>query len=77
MTNQYILKYSDDTVLISVLNASDSPVLHQQGVTKLVEWCENNDLDINTSKTEEIIFGSRFNGCTLPVVIHNEKNQTG
>ncbi len=27
MTNQYILKYSDDTVLISLLNASDSPVL--------------------------------------------------
>ncbi len=77
MTNQYILKYSDDTVLISVLNASDSPVLHQQGVTKLVEWCENNDLDINTSKLKKSFLGPDFNGCTLPVVIHNEKNQTG
>ncbi len=72
MTNRYILKYSDDTVLIFVLNASDSPVLHQQGVTKLIEWCEINDLHINTSKTEEIIYGSRFDGFKLPVVIHNE-----
>ena len=42
MLNQYILKYSDDTVLVSVLNDLDSPGFHQQGVTKLIEWCENN-----------------------------------
>ncbi len=39
----------------------------------MVEWCENNDLVINTSKTEEVIFGSRLDGCTSPVIIHNEK----
>jgi len=58
VSNQYILKYSDDTVLISVINDLNSPEFHQQGVTKLNEWCENNALVINTSKTEEIVFGS-------------------
>jgi hypothetical protein len=73
MLNRYILKYSDDTVLISVLNVGDSPGFHQQGVTKLVEWCENNDLVINTSKTEEIIFGSISDTNVTPVFIHNRK----
>ncbi len=44
-----------------------------QGVTKLVEWCENNDLVINTSKTEEIIFGSTSDTNIMPVFIHNRK----
>lgn len=73
MLNQYILKYSDDTVLISVLNDGDSPGFHQQGVTKLVEWCENNDLVINTSKTEEIIFRSTSDTNTMAVFIRNGK----
>ncbi len=75
MLNQYILKYSDDTVLTSVLNDGDSPGFHQ--VSKLVEWCENNDLVINTSKTEEIIFGSKPVTNITPVFIHNRKIMTG
>ncbi len=71
MLNQYILKYSDDTVLTSVLNDGDSPGFHQE--SKLVEWCENNDLVINTNKTEEIIFGSKPDTNITPVFIHNRK----
>jgi len=49
----------------------DSPEFHQQGVTKLIEWCENNALVINTSKTEEIVFGSASD--IMPVFIHKKE----
>ena len=29
---------------------------YRRGVDELAEWCENNNLQLNTSKTEEIIF---------------------
>jgi len=66
-----ILKYSHDTVLISTLNDFDSPEFHQHGATKLIEWCENNALVINTSKTEEIVFGSAND--IMPVYIDKEE----
>jgi len=54
-----------------LLNDLDSPEFHQQGVTKLIEWCENNALVINTSKTEEIVFGSGSD--IMPVFIHKKE----
>lgn len=71
--NQYILKYSDDTALISLLRSSDSPGLHQHGVNKVIEWSDNNALVINTKKTEEIVFGSPSDSYKSPIVIQNEK----
>ncbi len=62
-----------DFIFICLFILHPSEELHYTTLLKLVEWCENNDLVINTSKTEEIIFGSRLDGCTSPVVIHNEK----
>ena len=71
--DQYILKYSDDTVLISLLNSFSDPGLHQQRVNKVVEWSDNNALIINTKKTEEIVFGAPLEICKSPITIHSEQ----
>ena len=70
--DQYILKYSDDTVLISLLDSSSDPGLHQHRVNKVVEWSDNNALIINTKKTEEIIFGAPSETHRSPITIHGE-----
>ena len=36
----HILKYSDDAVLISLLNSSGDPALHQRRVNEVVEWSD-------------------------------------
>ena len=70
--DQYILKYSDDTTLISLLDSSSDPGLHQHRVNKVVEWSDNNALIINTKKTEEIIFGAPLETHRSPISIHGE-----
>ena len=71
--DQHILKYSDDTVLISLLDSSSDPGLHQQRANKVVEWSDNNALIINTKKTEEIVFGTPPEICSSPITIHSEQ----
>ena len=57
-SNQFLLKYSDDSTLISLMSDSDDPIQYQHSsVNRLVEWCDKNNLIINTKKTEDIIFG--------------------
>ena len=57
--DQHILKYSDDTVLISLLNSSSDPGLHQHRVNRVVEWSDNNALIIDTKKTERLFLEHR------------------
>ncbi len=45
--NTYILKFSDDTVLLSLLGSEDDLSMHQYCMDRLVEWCERNSLVIN------------------------------
>lgn len=42
--------------MIALLDNSD-PRLHQHMVDKVVEWSNNNAVLINTTKTEEVVFG--------------------
>ena len=41
----------------------------------MVECSDSNALQINTKKTEEIVFGSPSDSHKVPIVIHNEKIQ--
>ena len=68
--NQFLLKYSDDSTLIALMTVSDDPRQYQCSVDRLVDWCDNRHLIINTKKTEEIIFGRAPGGVTTPVTIH-------
>ncbi len=69
--NTFILKFSDDTVLLSLLGTEDNPGIHQAHTDRLVEWCEKNSLIINAKKTKEVIFGLPENSYPPPVIINN------
>ena len=68
LPNQFLLKYSDDSTLLTLSTKFDDPTLYQGNVDWLVEWCDKNALIINTVNTEEIFFG---NPQLPPVKIHN------
>ncbi len=67
--NTYILKFPDDTVLLSLLGSEDDLSMHQYCTDRLVEWCERTSLVINENK--EIIFGLPDNMHQTRVAIHN------
>lgn len=73
--NQYILNYSDDTVVVSLLSNSGTPELHQHGVNKVVKGSGNNTLEMNAKKTEEIISGSPSDSHRVPTVIYTGKSR--
>ena len=52
-----LLKYSDDSTLVTSFTQSEDHTLYQGNVDWLVKWCDKNILIFNTVKTEEIIFG--------------------
>lgn len=71
--NQFLLKYSDDSTLLTLFKRTGDPILCQSNVDWLVHWCDKNALIINIVKTEEVIFG-KSSTCQLPKVkIHNAK----
>ena len=60
--NQYVVKFSDDTVILSLLTSKSNLLSHTAGVDRFAEWCGLNHLMINTKKTEEIIIDPRSIG---------------
>ena len=54
--NNYILKFSDDTVIVSLLSGVERPEGYISEINNFKEWCENSHLMLNTTKTKEIIF---------------------
>lgn len=65
------MKFSEDTVLLSLLGTEDNPSIHQVHIDSLVEWCEKNSLIINAKKTKEVIFGLPENSYSTSVTINN------
>ena len=51
------MKYADDTVIISLLQAGETG--HGPVVDHFTEWCEESYLEINTSKTKDMIIDFR------------------
>lgn len=66
--NHHLIKFSDDTALLSEEEKSDQ---YQDYVRDLVMWCDQNALIINSSKTEEVIFGHPQLPLA-PITIHQE-----
>ena len=58
-TNNIILKYADDTVIVGSITDCDE-LLYRQEIDKVKTWCENNKLLLNASKTKESIFDFRL-----------------
>ncbi len=66
--NHLVIKFSDDTALVALLEEGEDPV----SINAVVEWCDRNGLILNPLKTEEVIFGATENINTDPVTISNQ-----
>jgi len=52
-SGSYLVKFSDDTALLSLLQGDQSD--HGSVLPAFVDWCDNNFLDLNITKTQEFI----------------------
>uniref|UniRef100_A0A1A8LS20 Reverse transcriptase domain-containing protein n=3 Tax=Nothobranchius TaxID=28779 RepID=A0A1A8LS20_9TELE len=55
--NRFLVKFSDDTVLMSLLSGSE--INHGPALSDFVEWCDSNYLDLNVKKTKDMIIDFR------------------
>ena len=52
-------KYSDDTAILALLTDTDSVTAYHQCITHFTQWCTDNHLLLNVTKTKEIIIDTR------------------
>ena len=70
------IKFADDTSLTGLIRDSDE-TKYREGVAELVDWCDRNYLQLNVTKTEEMIFDFRKNpGNINSLVIKEEEVRT-
>ncbi|KAK0155032.1 RNA-directed DNA polymerase from mobile element jockey [Merluccius polli] len=74
-SNNYIIKFSDDTVLLSLLLAQSDTGEYRTEVQDKVLWCEDHNLILNVDKTKEMIFDPKGVGDHSPVFIKGEMVQ--
>ena len=68
--NNYIIKYSDDTVILSLLQKDHDILAYQSEIENFVRWCNVNHLIINASKTKEMIIDPKRLGDYSSVIIY-------
>ena len=49
-----VVRYADDTALTGQI-ANDNDLHYIQAINTFVDWCDNNYLELNVSKTKEMI----------------------
>ena len=62
--NSYIVKFADDSALLSPLQGTQDG--HGAALDDFTEWCDELYLDLNMSKTKEMIVDFRRQGHTHP-----------
>ena len=73
-TNNYIITFSDDSAILSLLHADSDISMYTSEIESFVHWCDNNHLKLNVSKTQQMFFDAKFIVADhLPVVIHSEE----
>ena len=67
-----MVKFADDTTLTGLISKSDESV-YRQAVSRLLEWCDENNLELNASKTKEIVVDFRTKTTPIaPLVINGD-----
>jgi len=56
--NCYVLKYADDTAIIGLLSG-ENETSYLEEINKCIEWCDQNNLLLNATKTKELIIDFR------------------
>ncbi len=57
--NNFIIKFSNDTIILSLLCAGDCPSVYFNEIVSFKDWCERHHLILNTNKTKEMILDPR------------------
>ncbi len=68
-----IIKYADDTVVIGLIDSDNDESEYRNTISYVADWCSNNFLDLNVTKTKEMIIDFRkTKNIKEPVVIGNK-----
>ncbi|KAI3360476.1 hypothetical protein L3Q82_002271 [Scortum barcoo] len=67
------MKFADDTTIVGLISDNDE-THYREEIQHLTQWCSNNNLVLNTSKTKEVIVDYRRSRRTehAPLLIHGE-----
>ena len=67
-----VIKFSDDTTVEGLITDGNESIYREQ-VAKLANWCMDNNLELNVSKTKEVIVDFRTKPTNiLPITINGE-----
>jgi hypothetical protein len=69
-SSNLIIKFADDTT-VSGLISNDDESLYREEVSKLVEWCDTNNLCLNVEKTKEIVIDFRTTRSSVDPLMIN------
>ncbi len=71
-------KHSDDAAILALLNGEDSVTAYHQSVGYFTQWCTDNHLLLNGTKTKEYIFDTRHKCSTshCPIFINGQSVET-
>ncbi|KAI3362498.1 hypothetical protein L3Q82_012791, partial [Scortum barcoo] len=58
LTVDTIMKFADDTTIVGLISDNDE-THYREEIQHLTQWCSNNNLVLNTSKTKEVIVDYR------------------
>ena len=73
--NCKLFKYADDTALVANCTSDDGP--YRVETARFVKWCEENFLELNVTKTKELITDFRISEVEhQPLYINNEPVET-
>ena len=67
-----IFKFSDDTTTEGLITNVDESAYREE-VERVVDWCTNNDLELNVAKTKEMITDFRKNKTAMPPLAVGEQ----
>ena len=69
--NSFLIKFSDDSALLSLLRGEQEG--HGTALDSFVQWCDESCLDLNVTKTKEMIYDFRQKNRDVSTVqIHNQ-----
>lgn len=67
-----VIKFSDDTVILSLLSKDMDLNIYKSEVDQVVQWCDNHKLVLNVTKTKEMIFDPRGVGNHSSVTVKGQ-----
>ncbi len=70
--SNHIIKFADDTTVIGLISGNEESAYRDE-VWKLMLWCSENNLVLNTKKTKELIVDFRKSKADpLPIIINGD-----